>query len=282
LRRQHKKKPKLERFWTAWKNNAKHDPHAADHCAAMTTLSDIPMPSDGAFAPTHWTLVLRAQGQTLEAHAALSELCAAYYQPVLRFLQREGREEEAARELTQEFFARVLQRGKLGAADPSLGPFRSYLLGAVKHFLADLGKHGRRQKRGSGTSPESLDAASTEYGSLGDIADAKAPVPDAWFDRQWALTVMDRTLNRLESEFRSAGKTEHFDQLKTWLVGETPALSQAEAARQLGLSEGALKVAIHRMRKRFRELIRTEIAQTVANGTDIDTELRYLIEALST
>lgn len=247
----------------------------------MTTSSDHATSSDGAFAPTHWTLVLRAQGQTPEAHAALSDLCAAYYPPVLRFLQREGRDEETARELAQEFFSRILQRGKLGTVDPSLGPFRSYLLGAVKHFLADLGKHGRRQKRGGGQLPESLDASSTESGSLGDVADASTPVSDAWFDRQWALTLMERALNRLESEFKTAGKTGHFEHLKAWLVGETSAHSQAETARQLRITEGALKVAIHRLRKRFREIIRDEIAQTLADGTDIDAELRYLIEALS-
>jgi RNA polymerase sigma factor (sigma-70 family) len=246
------------------------------------TMPDSATPLGGAFAPTRWTLVLRARGQTPEACGALSELCGAYYQPVFRFLQREGRDAETARELTQEFFVRVLQRGELGAADPARGRFRSYLLGAVKHFLADHRKHEGRERRGGGALPDSLDAPGSEGAPPLDVADANAAVPDAWFDRQWALTVMDRALSTVENEFESAGKAEQFDRLKPWLVGETEALSQAEAARQLSLNEGAVKVAIHRLRKRFRELIRAEIAQTVADGTDIDVELRYLIEVLTT
>ena len=244
-------------------------------------MPDSATPIAGAFAPTRWTLVLRARGETPEARLALSELCGAYYQPVFRFLRREGRDEETARELTQEFFVRVLQRGELGAADPARGRFRSYLLGAVKHFLADHRKHEGREKRGGGALPESLDAPRAEDAPPLDVPDANTPVPDAWFDREWALTLMDHALSAVENEFEAAGKTEQFDRLKAWLVGETETLSQAEAARQLGLNEGAVKVAIHRLRKRFRELIRAEIAQTVADGTDIDAELRYLVEVLT-
>jgi len=233
------------------------------------------------FAATRWTLVLRARGEAPEARAALSELCGAYYQPVFRFLRREGRDEDAARELTQEFFARILQRGEVGAADPARGRFRSYLLGAVKHFLADQRKHEGREKRGSGAALESLDSPAIEGAPSFDVADARAAVPDAWFDREWALAVMDRALNAVEAEFKSAGKAEQFNRLQPWLVGEAEALSQAEAARQLGWNEGAVKVAIHRLRKRFRELLRAEIAQTVAEGEDVDAELRYLIEALT-
>jgi RNA polymerase sigma factor (sigma-70 family) len=233
------------------------------------------------FAPTRWTLVLRARGETPEARAALSELCEAYYQPVLRFLRREGRDEDAARELAQEFFTRILERGELGAADPARGRFRSYLLGSVKHFLLDQRKHERRAKRGGGAVHESLDEPATEEGAQWQVADAGAPVPDTWFDRAWALTVMGRALTAVESEYQSAGKAGQFNLLKPWLAGEAEALSQAEAARQLEMNEGAVKVAIHRLRKRFRELTRAEIAQTVAEGADIDAELRYLIEVLS-
>jgi DNA-directed RNA polymerase specialized sigma24 family protein len=233
------------------------------------------------FAATRWTLVLRARGETPAARAALSELCAAYYQPVVRFLAREGRADDAARELAQEFFVRILQRGELGAADPARGRFRSYLLGAVKHFLADQRKHAHRAKRGGGAVPEPLDAPATEDSSALQVAEAGATVPDAWFDRQWALTVMDRALTVVEQEFKSTDKAAQFTVLKPWLVGDSAALAQAEAARQLGLNEGAVKVAIHRLRKRFREQIRAEIAQTVADGTDLDAELRYLVEVLA-
>lgn len=233
------------------------------------------------FAPTRWTLVLRARGETPEARAALSDLCAAYYQPVFRFLRREGRDDETARELTQEFFARVLQHGELGAADPGRGRFRSYLLGAVKHFLADQRKHAGRQKRGGGAVPESLDADVIGDGTPAELPDAGATVPDAWFDRQWALALMDRALNAVAVEFTSNDKAEQFDQLKPWLIGEVPALSQADAGRRLGLNEGAVKVAIHRLRKRFRDVLRAEVSQTIAAGDNVDAELRYLVEALA-
>ncbi len=248
----------------------------------MTATSDPSSPTGSAFAATRWTLVLQARGGTAQARAALSELCAAYYQPVFRFLRRQGRDEDQARELAQEFFAQVLQRGELGAPDPARGRFRSYLLGAVKHFLADQHKHSQRAKRGGGLTIESLDAATPDNEPTPQIPDAGASVPDAWFDRQWALTVMDRALRALHDEFQAAGKQDQFDQLKPWLVGEAGTLSQAEVARRLGCSEGAVKVAIHRLRKRFRELIRAEIVQTLADGGDVEAELRYLVEVLAT
>lgn len=233
------------------------------------------------FAPTRWTLILRARGETPEARAALSELCEAYYQPVLRFLFREGRAEDAAREQTHEFFSRVLTGGSFDEADPERGRFRSYLLGALKHFLADQRKHEHRLKRGGGVAVESLEerAAGDEPDSL-ELADPSQPAPEALFDREWALTVMARVLQVLGVEFSSAGKANQFDTLKPWLMGETPAMSQADAAKQLGLSEGAVKVVIHRLRKRFREAVRTEISQTLRDPSLVDEELQHLIAAL--
>ena len=183
-------------------------------------------PLDAAFAPTRWTLVLRARGESVEARGALCELCEAYYQPVFRFLRREGREEDAARELTQEFFARLLAGGGLGAADPRRGRFRSYLLGAVKHFLADQRDREHRQKRGRGVVPESLDAQSALQ-----VADHASTPDDTLFDREWALAVMDRALQTLAVEFAGADKAEQFTVLKPWLVGDAALLPQAEAAR---------------------------------------------------
>jgi RNA polymerase sigma factor (sigma-70 family) len=243
------------------------------------------MSSDGAtasFSPTRWTLVVRAQGDSPAARAALSELCDAYYLPVFRFLRREGREEDAARELTQEFFARILKRGDIGAADPGRGRFRSYLLGAVKHFLADQRDYDRRQKRGRGQIPESLDT--TDEGNTSpalQVADPAGPASDAFFDRQWALALMDRAFAAVSSDFTREGKKDQFDALKPWLVGDTERLSQAALARQLGWTETAVKVAVHRLRKRFREAVRLEIAQTLADGADIDDELRYLVVVLA-
>lgn len=234
------------------------------------------------FAPTRWTLILRARGETPEARAALSDLCEAYYQPVLRFLCREGRAEDAARELTHEFFSRVLAGGSFDDADPERGRFRSYLLGALKHFLADQRKHEHRLKRGGGVAVESLEEreAGGELDSI-ELAEPAQPAPDALFDREWALIVMARALQVLGAEFSAAGKSNQFDTLKPWLMGEAPATSQADAARQLGLSEGAVKVVIHRLRKRFREAVRTEISQTLRDPSLVDEELQHLIAALS-
>jgi RNA polymerase sigma-70 factor (ECF subfamily) len=233
-------------------------------------------PSTQAFAATRWTLVLRARGESVEARAALSELCEAYYEPVLRFLGREGRHQDVALDLTQEFFARILARGGFGEADPERGRFRSYLLGALKHFLADQRKHDQRLKRGSGVVPESLDDA-----NLDSLPALSLPPSDAFFDRQWAMAVMARALDLLENEFASCGKAGEFATLKPWLMGEAPSMSQADAARTLGLSEGAVKVAVHRLRKRFRVVVRAEISQTVHRPELVDDELRHLIESLS-
>jgi RNA polymerase sigma-70 factor (ECF subfamily) len=213
---------------------------------------------------------------------ALGELCTAYWTPVFRFLRREGRTEDAARELTQEFFARILARDGFSSADRERGRFRSFLLGAVKHFLGDVRDRDRAAKRGGGVPPESLSAdGNTDTGAGFQIPDARADVPDTFFDRQWAFALMEHAFARLANEQATAGKAEQYRVLKPWLVGETAALSQADAAKALGMSEGAVKVAVHRLRKRFRELIRTEVAQTVPDSADADAELRYLVEVLA-
>ena len=251
---------------------------------ADSTAENPPPPPATAspFAATRWTLILRARGESPEARAALSELCEAYYQPVLRFLRREGREEDAARELTQEFFARVLGGGGFDEADPERGRFRSYVLGALKHFLADRRKHEQRLKRGGGVAATSLDAADSddESNSL-QIADDKLPTPEAFFDREWALAVIGGAMSVLGQEFAAGGKADQFNTLKPWLMGEGPSMSQANAARQLGLSEGAVKVVIHRLRKRFRDAVRGAISQTLRDPSVVDEELRHLIAALS-
>jgi RNA polymerase sigma-70 factor (ECF subfamily) len=221
------------------------------------------------FAPTRWTLVAQAQGQDPAAVAALSELCAAYYAPVVAFLRARRGDEDSARELAHEFFARVLAGGALNGANRARGRFRSYLLGAVKHFLADTHDRTVAEKRGSGVEHTSLDEA------------AHPPVEDERvFDRQWALTVIARALETTEAELRDAGKAVQFTVLKPWIVGGADLPPQAASAIQLGLSEGAVKVAIHRLRQRFREAIKTEIAQTVPESTDIDDELRHLLAVL--
>ena len=238
-------------------------------------------PGAQAFAPTRWTLILRARGQSDQARAALSELCGAYYEPVLRFLRCEGRPEDEARELAQDFFARVPAGGGFERADPDRGRFRSYLLGALKHFLADRRKHELRLKRGQGVTFEPLEAVESEDDGSRQIPDLSSASPDALFDRQWALAVIARAMALLQNEFAAEKKAGQFTILKEWLVGEHSSLSQAEAARRLGLSEGAVKVAIHRLRKRFRDSVRGEISQTLHDSTLVEQELRHLIAALS-
>lgn len=244
-----------------------------------------PGSSTPVFATTRWTLVLRARGDSPEARRALAELCEAYWSPVFRFLRSEGRTEDMARDLAQEFFARLLARAGVEGADPDRGRFRSYLLGAVKHFLADLREREGRLKRGGGAIHESLDTGPGATGSretelVRQIPDPRAAPSDAVFDRAWALAVMDRALHEVEVELAATGRERQFAVLKGWLAGESAGRTQADAARELGMSEGAVKVAIHRLRRRFGELIRLELLHTLPEGADPEEELRYLVEVL--
>lgn len=226
--------------------------------------------------------MLEARGDSPQARVALSELCAAYWKPVFHFLRHEGHPDETAKELSQEFFARVLEGRSLTCVDPARGRFRSFLLGALKHFLADARDRENCLKRGGGVRVESLDVEPvSDTGTGFEIADPRTPVPDSAFDRAWALETMDRVFQTLRAEFETDGRLALFECLKPWLVGENSTLSQSAAAHLLGLSEGAVKVAIHRLRKRFRELIRFEVAQTVPADSEISAEIRYLVAALS-
>lgn len=231
-----------------------------------------------AFAPTRWSLVLAARGEAPAARAALGELCGAYWTPVFQFLRREGRDEDTARELAQEFFARVLAGAGFAGADPARGRFRSFLLGALKHFLADARKHDRRLKRAAELVP--LEPAGTDTAAGVQVA-APAEADDAAFDRAWALAVMDRALTALAAESAAGGRVTQFAALKPWLAGGAERLTQADAAARLGVSEGAVKVAVHRLRQRFRELVRAEVAQTLGPGDTVEAELRYLVEVLA-
>ena len=233
----------------------------------------------GAFATTHWTRVLAARGDSPEARAALGDLCAAYYAPVRAFIRRGARDDDAARDATQEFFAQLLAKDGLATLEQGRGRFRSFLLGAVKHFLADQRDRARAAKRGSGVEPLPLASATDTSPGL-DVADAAEASPDLVFDRQWALTLLDRAVRQLGEEFAATDKHAQFETLKPWLTGE-PGAPQSEAAARLGLNENAVKVAIHRLRRRFRELVKTEIAQTVADADEQHAELDYLIRVMS-
>ncbi|MEK7953853.1 RNA polymerase sigma factor [Luteolibacter soli] len=227
-----------------------------------------------SFHPTRWTLVLRSHGESEDARAALSELCAAYYEPVVIFLRRDGRGDDAAREKAHAFFAVVLEDG-LGSPDPGQGRFRSYLLGALKHFLINQRDAELTAKRGAGAEHVSLTHETDTAPGL--------PMPGVSddtlaFDREWALALLARALSALETEH--TGKSKVFETLKPWLDGGAET-SQAEAARILGMSENAVKVAIHRLRARLRELIRAEVAATVNDPAEVADELRHLIAVAS-
>jgi RNA polymerase sigma factor (sigma-70 family) len=237
-------------------------------------------PSASVFVTTRWTQVLAARGPSPEARQALSDLCGAYYAPVVAFLRCRRRDPDEARELAHEFFAHVLERSAFTGADPERGRFRSYLLGALKHFLANRRAHELRAKRGAGAVHEPLaDEAGAAAGAI--VADCSAPSPDAVFDREWALSMLDRALAALARESEQAGTRREFETLKPWLTGENPGKTQAEAAGRLGLSDGAVRVAIHRLRRRFRERVKAEIAQTVNEPADAADELRHLLAAVS-
>jgi len=233
-----------------------------------------------SFHDTRWTLVSRSRGEDTEAKAALSELCEAYYAPVVAFLRRDGRAEDVARDLAHDFFAKLLVGGAIDGADPLRGKFRSYLLMALKRFAANQRERDHAAKRGGGQVHAVIDGESDTTGAGLQIADASIEAPDAAFDRQWALTVLARALCGLESEMRDEGKLAHFDVLKSWLTAEADATPQVDAAAKLGMSVEAVKVAIHRLRKRFRETVKAEIAQTVGQVGDVREEMEALMGAL--
>ena len=226
----------------------------------------------GSFMSTRWTLVLRANASSPEGKAALSDLCEAYYQPVFVFLRRIGFDADTARDHAHSFFTHLLQRGFPGP-DPDRGRFRSYLLGAVKYFVGDLLDRARRDKRGGGVEHESLDPGN-DGSPAHAIADPATMPTSEVFDREWAVTVMNRAVAALAAEHQSE-RAAQFEALRPWLMGDAAA-THAETAQTLGMSEGAVKVAVHRLRKRFRELLRQEIAQTLTDEADVEDELRYL------
>lgn len=232
------------------------------------------------FLTTRWTQVLAAQGANTQAGAALSDLCAAYYAPVHAYIARTAHDLGDPRDLTHEFFSRVLAGAMLGGADRERGRFRAYLLGAVKHFLADTRDRLHAAKRGAQHEHVPLVAGTDTSPGL-EISTPAAPPPDAWFDRQWGVAVLDRALSSLAAEHEREGKAAHFTALKPWLTGDAPLLDQATAAAQIGMSEGALKVAIHRLRLRFRQIVKAHIGETVSSEEELRDELRYLIEVAS-
>ncbi|MEW6158122.1 MAG: ECF-type sigma factor [Verrucomicrobiota bacterium] len=237
-------------------------------------------PSRETFVTTRWTQVMAARGDSAEARNALGELCATYYAPVVAFLRREGRTEDTARELAHEFFAQVLAGRAFANANPERGRFRSYLLGALRNFLANDRLRAGREKRGGQIVHQPL-ALETDGPGAAEIPATHHHAADTEFDREWALSLLAQALKQLEFESREHGSGREFEILKPWLTGETTGQSQAEAARVLACAEGAVRVAIHRLRRRFRALVKSELARTVHDPQEVADELRYLIEVLS-
>jgi RNA polymerase sigma-70 factor (ECF subfamily) len=214
------------------------------------------------------------------ARVALAQLCGTYWKPLYAFIRRSGCSTEESQDLTQEFFARLLEKNYLQTADRERGRFRSFLLGAVKHFLANQRKAARTQKRGGGEPLLSLDFSTAEAAYLLEPADLETP--QRLFDRQWALVLLDQVMRQLESEFAGAGKVDQFAALRPFLsAGEDHAAAYRDVGVKLGLSEAAVKMAMHRLRKRFREALRAEIAQTVVGPEEINDELAELFAVLA-
>ena len=236
------------------------------------------LPGRSQFPTTRWTLVVAAgDPHRKEARSALVSLCEGYWYPLYSYLRRRGYPADQAQDLTQDFFMRVLEGRYLDRADPEKGRFRSFLLTSLKFFVADQEDRHRAQKRGGGA------VLSLEFSSGEDRYQrepAHGETPERIFERRWALAVLDRVVERLKSEFVQHGRLEHFERLKVFLLGNSDA-NYATLAREMNTSEGALKVAIHRLRKRYRELFRQEIADTVADSGEVESELRFLAAALT-
>lgn len=239
----------------------------------MEILNQALAASRCRFVTTHWSVVLAAgDSSTPGARDALEELCNSYWFPLYAFIRRQGHNLHDAQDSTQQFLVWLIEQKQLRVADAERGRFRSFLLAMLKHFLSDERKKARAQKRGGGQELVSLDAQSAEDRYR--FEPATDVTPEKLFDRRWALTVMQKTVARLREEYVAADRTELFDDLKHFQPGEEAGLRYAEVAVRLGLSESAVKSAIYRMRQRHRELLREEIAQTVATPMDVDEEIR--------
>jgi RNA polymerase sigma-70 factor (ECF subfamily) len=245
--------------------------------AMSSPQSDASIPGGRDFATTRWSIVLATKGDASEARNALSKLCNAYWYPLYAYVRRQGLGAHDAQDLTQEFFVCLLEKDWLGAVERERGRFRSWLLASMKHFLGNEWDKRHAQKRGGGAAIFSIDEISAESRWRHEPADPQTA--EKLYDRQWALLLLERVLRRLRQEMTVVGKGTTFDILKFSLTGEKCAYT--EVAARLGMTGGAVKVAIHRLRERYRALIRAEIADTVMTSGEVDEELRHLFAAMS-
>ena len=232
------------------------------------------------FHTTRWTLVRQAAGHGTQGRQALSDLCAAYYDPVLAFLRRSGRDEDAARDAAHGFFEAILEKPTLGGAEPGRGHFRSYLLGALKHHLANAHERNTRLKRGGSAEHVAL-APGTDTSHGIDPSDPLALPPDREFDRQWALHILHRATESLAAEWAATGHAEEFALLQPFIGGESAHGDLAALAATRGASAATLRKTISRMRQRFRQHMKEELTPTLADGATADDEMRALLEALA-
>jgi len=231
------------------------------------------------FATTHWSVVLAAgRHSSPQAQEALAVLCRTYWYPVYVFIRRQGFSADESQDLTQEFFARLLEKHFLAQVDQEKGRFRSFLLAACKHFLSNERDRARAKKRGGGREPIFIDIDDAERRYR--LEPAHQLTPEKLFERRWVLTLLDRVLALLRDEFVRDGKEDQFDHLKVFLTGEKNQPSYRELGQKLGMPEGSAKVAAHRFRKRYRELLREEIAKTLNEGDSVENEIRELFAAL--
>ncbi len=232
------------------------------------------------FTATHWSLILHAQDTSSPlASAALEKLCRAYWYPLYVFVRRQGENEESAKDLTQGFFARLLEKRYLDQVQREKGKFRCFLLASLKHFLGDERDKARAQKRGGGQTLISLDDSTGEERYRLEPVDAMDA--DKLFERRWALTLLEQARARVREEYLESGKAGLYDHLKPFESGDQNAPSYAQVAVELGLTESAVKSAVFRMRQRYRELVREEVANTVDDPAEVDAEIRHLISVIS-
>jgi RNA polymerase sigma factor (sigma-70 family) len=253
---------------------------ADDQVTSLTDVGSDARSGGVAFTTTNWSVVLEAQGQSPAAQEALEKLCRAYWRPVYSFIRREGTKPQEAEDLTQGFFALLLERRNFDDVRKEKGRLRSYLLTSLKHFLVSQHRRAVTVKRGKGQQPVPLE----ELAAVGraELEQADPLSADRIYERRWALTLMEQVLRRLREEYAVAGNAALFDLLKQLLPDEPGAPSRAEIATQLSMTENAVRQALHRFRHRYQALLREEIANTVAIASDIEDELRHLISVLRT
>jgi RNA polymerase sigma factor (sigma-70 family) len=237
-------------------------------------------PPAARFATTHWSVVLAAgDRESAVARAALADLCAAYWHPLYAFVRRLGYDAAQSQDLTQEFFTRLLEKDYLKAVDRERGKFRTFLLASFRHFLANEHDRATAQKRGGGKSILSLDFSASEERNR--LEPSHALTAEKLYERRWALALLEQALARLRGEYSRGGRAPLFDALKVFLTGEKARESHEQLARRLQMTAGAITVAVHRLRQRYREVLREEIGRTVNDPGEIDGEIRDLFTALS-